>query len=127
MCKAALLLMAIVAAPVQAIGLGAIEVRSYLNQPFDARIPITAGRDESLADLRVALAAQAQFDKAGLQRTAALMNLKFEIARDGRRGFVHVTSQAAMREPALDFLVEISGSRTRLVERYQVALDPQRP
>ncbi|MGS7457645.1 type IV pilus assembly protein FimV, partial [Mycobacterium tuberculosis] len=50
-----------------ALGLGEIQVRSHLNQRFDAIIPLTSVSAEEAADLRVGVADAADFARAGLE------------------------------------------------------------
>ena len=51
-----------------ALGLGMIQVKSGLNEPLVAEIPVTGGPDET-AGVSVALAAAADFERVGLSRS----------------------------------------------------------
>ena len=50
-----------------ALGLGEIEVRSALNEPLDATIPLQAVQAGDLENLQVSLGSQEQFDRAGIE------------------------------------------------------------
>lgn len=108
-----------------ALGLGSIELRSALNQPLDAEIPLTSASDEDLASLRVEVAALEVFQRQGLDRPAFLDSLQFVVIRrpDGTPA-LRVTSTRAAREPFLTFLVEARWARGRVLREYTVLLDP---
>lgn len=108
-----------------ALGLGSIELRSALNQPLDAEIPLTSATDEDLASLRVEVAALEVFQRQGLDRPAFLNSLQFAVIRrpDGTPA-LRVTSTQAAREPFLTFLVEARWARGRVLREYTVLLDP---
>lgn len=107
------------------LGLGSIELRSALNQPLDAEIPLTSATDEDLASLRVEVAALEVFQRQGLDRPAFLNSLQFAVIRrpDGTPA-LRVTSTQAAREPFLTFLVEARWARGRVLREYTVLLDP---
>ena len=53
----------------QALGLGKINTRSALNQPFDAEIQLLSVPPGELDGVRVNLATPEAFDRAGIDRT----------------------------------------------------------
>ena len=113
-------------APVHAVSLGAIAVKSRLNEPFHARIELRGLAEGESDGVRVALADDAAFARAGLQRSFVLSGLKFEVvATDARRGYVRITSHDRIREPSLSFVLEaiLAGSAGTLQRRYDVLLD----
>lgn len=122
---AAASVLALSSAAVNALGLGPIEVRSHLNEPFDARIPIIGGAAAGDGPVSVFLAEPQRFRAAGLARPFVLATLQFEVV-GGEQGpqYVQVSSRQPLREPVLDFLVELSAPSARLVQRYTVLLDP---
>lgn len=66
-----------------AIGLGEIEVNSRLNQRFSATIPLTSVAPEEADGLRVGLASNADFARAGIERTEYLSSLVFTVRTEG--------------------------------------------
>jgi pilus assembly protein FimV len=110
---------------VYALGLGDIELRSGLSQPFLAEIPLLSATEEDLISARVSLASAEEFDRAGLERGLYMSMLKFEIEApaDGTP-YVKVFSSKPVDEPFLDFLVVIEWPSGRLVREYTVLLDP---
>ena len=103
-----------------------MDVSSGLNQPFDARIPIVGAGEGELADVRASLAAKEVFDRAGLTRPHTLNRLKFLVVpnEDGS-GYIHVTSREGMREPAMEFIVEVRWRNGSLQRKYSVLLEPR--
>jgi pilus assembly protein FimV len=107
-----------------ALGLGDIHVASGLNQPFDARIPIIGAKPGEIVDLSAALAEQQAFERAGLARPYSLNRLKFSVvAGEGDSGYVHVTSREAVREPALEFIIEVKWRNGSMQRKYGVLLE----
>jgi pilus assembly protein FimV len=109
---------------IHALGLGDIEVDSALNQPLKARIELVAATPAELNSLRVRLASPEVFAEVGLDRPFYLTELQFNpVVQDGI-AFVDVTTRQSVREPFLNFLVEVSWSSGRLLREYTVLLDP---
>jgi pilus assembly protein FimV len=110
---------------VQALGLGNIKVRSGLNQPLVAEIALLSPRGVAPEDIRVGLAKAGDFARAGIERPIVLRALDFKLDRksDGTL-FIRVTSRRSIREPFLNFLVELSWPSGRLLREYTVLLDP---
>jgi len=109
-----------------ALGLGEIEVDSYLNQPLKAEIPVVSARPGEIDDLLVSLASRDAFRKAGLERPAVLSQLRFKVAReeDGSNARILVTTKKPVKEPFLNFLVEADWAKGRLLREYTILLDP---
>ena len=109
-----------------ALGLGEIEVDSYLNQPLKAKIPVVSARPGEIDDLLVSLASRDAFRKAGLERPAALSQLRFKVSKsaDGSQASIQVTTKQPVKEPFLNFLVEADWAKGRLLREYTILLDP---
>ncbi len=110
---------------VVALGLGEIELNSALNQPFNAEVELLSATEAELDELKVGIGSPAAFSKAGIERPMFLNKLKFDVTRkaDGT-AVVRVTSRDVVREPFLDFLLELSWSKGRLLREYTVLVDP---
>jgi pilus assembly protein FimV len=78
-----------------------------------------------LDSLDVKLAGLNQFTQAGLDRPDVLSQLQFVVVRnpDGT-SYIHITSNAAVREPFLDFLVDANWNNGELIREYTVLLNP---
>jgi len=109
----------------RALGLGGIRTDSALHEPFLGHIEVYDLTAEELDAVKVNLAPEAEFTKAGSPRPQFLTRLTFipEVAA-GDRVQVRVSSPEPIREPYLDFLVEVTWPKGRLVKGYTVLLDP---
>ena len=113
------------ASGVHALGLGDIKLDSALNQPLDAKIALVAVQPGELNDAVVGLASREAFIRSGVERAPVLRQIKFTVRRDDNgRPFVHATSQEPIREPFLDFLLEVNWPSGRIVREYTLLLDP---
>ena len=119
------LVLALPPAVVHALALGDLRVRSALNEPLDAEIPILAARPGELDGLVVGLADREAFRAAGLERPFLLSRLRFEVVRDARGlPAVRIRSREPVREPVLSFIVEAVWPKGRLLREYTILLDP---
>ncbi len=108
-----------------ALGLGGIRGQSALNEPFVGEIDLLDVRPDELDTIKVALAPEAEFSKVGAERSQFLNDLRFkaQVSPDGLP-VIRVSSKDPVREPFLDFLVEVTSPAGRLVKEYTVLLDP---
>ena len=89
-----------------ALGLGPVHVKSRLNQPLDAEIPVLQGTAGEAEGLLVNLAGAEDFERIGLSRSRLGVPLEFSVIKGGHGEVViKVTSKEPVREPYLDFLV----------------------
>jgi pilus assembly protein FimV len=117
--------LALVPASATALGLGAIRTQSALFEPFVGEIALKDIKPDELDNIKVGLAPDAEFKKVGASYAPALGELKFkpQISPQGRP-IIRVTSDKPIREPYLDFLVEVRSAQGRMVKEYTVLLDP---
>ncbi len=108
-----------------ALGLGAIQVRSGLNQPLVAEIPIIQGSPGEAEGLIVQLASDEDFERVGLSRSSLGVPVEFSLGKNARgEPVIKLTSREVVREPFLGFLVEANWPKGRLLREYTVLLDP---
>ncbi len=107
-----------------AIGLGEITINSALNQPLEAEIELldVAGLTES--EMRIALASPDEFMRAGVDRPRFLDDLRFTAMMRGNKNFIRVVSRKPVREPYLNFLVEVARPNGRVLREYTLLIDP---
>lgn len=108
-----------------ALGLGELRTDSALNEPFVAEIELIDVKPDELDTVKASLASEAEFEKVGTERFFYLTKLRFnaQISPEGRP-ILRVTSREPIREPFLDFVVEVNWPEGRLVREYTVLLDP---
>jgi pilus assembly protein FimV len=119
------LLLALVSGAAAALGLGGMRTQSALNQPFYAEIELNGVRPDEIDAIKARLASREEFSKAGAERPHFLTRLTFNsaIGTDGQP-YIQVSSQEPIREPYIDFLVEVLWPQGRLVKEFTVLLDP---
>ena len=119
------LLITFAPALVHALGLGKLDLDSALNEPFDARIELLSPTIEELDSLNVRLADEAAFSRAGIPRLNILRVLNFVVKEtESGADVIRIYSNEPIREPFLNFLLEVSWSNGRLYREYTVLLDP---
>ncbi|MGD9000997.1 MAG: FimV/HubP family polar landmark protein, partial [Granulosicoccaceae bacterium] len=107
------------------LGVGDINVNSALNEPLDAEIGLFSLRPGEIDNLRVTLATPAEFARAGIDRPLVLSYLQFKLVqRQDGSAVIKVTSKKPIKEPFLDFLVEVNWSSGRILREYTLLLDP---
>ena len=109
----------------QALGLGEIELQSWLNEPLDAEITLRESRGVDPGDVLVSVAPETAYERVGIDRHQFLSRLRFEVVTgtDGNL-VVNVSSREPLREPYLNFLLELTWPNGRLMREYAVLVDP---
>jgi len=108
-----------------ALGLGEVTLQSSLNQPLVAEIELLEVRDLAPNEVIPSLASPEDFVKAGVDRQYFLTDLKFTpVLKPNGKSVIRVTSSKAVREPYLNFLVEVLWPNGRLLREYTLLLDP---
>ena len=116
------------AGPAAALGLGQIQVKSRLDQPLLAEIPIISSDPAELEQLQARLASPDTFRRIGLEPPSGVTaDLQFSVALDARGNpVIRVTSSAPVNQPLVSFLVEVDWGQGRLVREYSALLDTPR-
>jgi len=107
-----------------ALGLGGIDLRSGLNQPFVAEIEVSSESADELTGLSVKLAARETFAQFGLDRALFLTDFEFAMVTRNGVTFIKITSVKPVIEPFVTLLLEIRWPQGRLLREYTVLLDP---
>ena len=108
----------------RALGLGDIEMRSALNQPMNAEIPLTSVQPGEASGMIVKLASPDAFSRAGIERSGSLTDLRFSVDESAGTPVIKISSSRPVVEPFLNFLVEVDWPTGRMVREYTVLLDP---
>ncbi len=108
-----------------ALGLGEVTLQSALNQPLVAEIELLEVRDLASNEVLPSLASPEEFNKAGVDRQFFLTDLKFTpVLKPNGKSVIRVTSSKPVREPYVNFLVEVLWPNGRLLREYTLLLDP---
>ncbi|VAX11158.1 hypothetical protein MNBD_GAMMA25-1637 [hydrothermal vent metagenome] len=117
-----LIVMPIVAS---ALGFGNIKLNSALNEPLDAEIGLLSATVDEVSGLTVKMASREAFLRAGVDRPTFLSSFNIEIkSRTDDSFYIHMTSHQPVREPFLNFLLELNWYNGRILREYTVLLDP---
>ncbi|MGH8151987.1 MAG: type IV pilus assembly protein FimV [Rhodanobacteraceae bacterium] len=118
-------LLAATTLPAFALRLGEIEVKSSLNQPLVAAIPLHPKNLTELDGLSVGLASAAAFTRAGLALTATDQTLRFHVVTDNNgQKLILVTSSQPVTDPYLDFLVRVNTREGKQIREFVALLNP---
>jgi pilus assembly protein FimV len=108
-----------------AVGLGEIKQASGLNQPLSAEIPLLSAGDLAEYEVLASLASNQEFEKVGVERIFFLNSIKFETIRDENDQIaIKVTTRTPVKEPFLNFIVELNWPNGRILREYTLLLDP---
>lgn len=122
-----ILLCALLAPAAQAVDIDAIVVRSAVNEPLLADIPLDA-TEEELQDLRVALADPVVFARTGLPRPDGVVSaLRFGVSRIDGRPSIQVTTDTPVHQEFFSFLIQLDWSAGRMIREFSIALRERPP
>ena len=107
-----------------ALGLGDLTVRSYLGQPLDARIDLLSRAPSELEGISANLASADSFNLVGVDRMALSVPLNFVVNNEPGGAWIQVSSLDPVKDPVLQFVVEVNFANGRLLRQYTVFLDP---
>lgn len=111
--------------PTYGLGLGDIKVNSNLNDPLDAEIKLLQLQGLTAGEVIPTLASNEDFRRAGIDRNFFLANIQFLVGEnDAGQLVVALSTRQAVREPFLNFLVELNWPGGRLLKEYTILLDP---
>ncbi len=119
-----LLLITLIPINVHALGFGKIKTNSALNEIMDAEIPLLSATKADIGSLEIKLATPEVFQRFGTERPNLLTLLKFEVKQRSGLSFIKITSKRVIREPFLDFWIEMNSKNERIIKNFVVLLDP---
>lgn len=107
-----------------ALTLGHLDVQSHLNQPLQARIPLTNLENIPSDQLKVGLASQAEFIRAKMAKTNVVRSLHFKLVQSGQQHYIQVQTNERLNEPFVSFLLHVSWPQGDFIKKYIILLDP---
>ncbi len=107
-----------------AISLGNLKVYSYLNEALNAEIILDNIDELDNSNILVELANPKDFIRAGIPRPFFLSKLKFDVVRKNDITLIHISTKKAVKDPLLDFLIQVTWPDGKLVKSYTILLDP---
>ncbi|MDR5891963.1 FimV/HubP family polar landmark protein [Halomonas mongoliensis] len=107
-----------------ALGLGEADVRSTLNAPLRATIPLTDSAGIQAGLLNVSVADERAFAAAGLPRTPLAASVRLAVDQRQGRLVVDLTTERPVREPWLDLLLRFDWPGGQQLREVTLLLDP---
>ncbi|MDB6060075.1 MAG: Peptidoglycan-binding LysM [Verrucomicrobiaceae bacterium] len=107
-----------------AVGLGEIQLSSYLGKPLQAEIALNDMGDLSSDQLKVRIGSEADYQALGVEHTYLHSQLKLEpFVRNGH-GYVRISTREPISEPFLNFVLTLQWPKGQVVREFTVLLDP---
>jgi len=105
------------------LGLGDASVQSYFNEPLRAELTLLEIGALGPGDIRIGLASAQEFERLGVARSQFLTQLNFEVQGSGADAVAVMTTEQALQEPYLNFVVEARWPDGRLLREYTLLID----
>ena len=110
---------------VQALGFGGIKLKSALNEKLNAEVDLLSASEDDVQSLKINLASEDAFLRAGIDRTALLNKLQFKVKKHPNGDYyIQVTTKDVIREPFMNFLLELNWKNGRMLREYTMLIDP---
>lgn len=102
-----------------ALALTEAELKSHLNQQLDVRIGLMTDQAAELDDLKVSLRYSAKHNVSRYQ-------LKYEVIKGEQGNFLKITTHDVIREPIVEFTLDLGWSDGHVIRDYSFLIDPTR-
>ena len=115
----------VISASAWGVGLGKLDVRSALDEPFEGVIELLAVAAEDLETIKVSLGTRSDFKRAEIDRSNILDTFVFETeAVDNSESQITIRSTEVVSEPYVQFLISFEWAGGRIIREYTALLDP---
>ena len=119
------MLLLLVPAVTSAVGMGRLNVRSFLGQTLNAEVDLVSVQKEELSALSARLASPEAYRQANLEYGAAAAGLRFSIEkRQSGQLYIKITSVRPINEPFVNLLIELAWGSGRIMREYAALIDP---
>jgi len=102
-----------------ALALTEAKLKSHLNQQLDVRIGLLTDQVAELDNLKVSLSYSAKNNVSRYQ-------LKYEVIKGDGGNFLKITTHDVIREPIVEFTLDLGWSDGHVVREYSFLIDPPR-
>lgn len=104
--------------------LGQITIKSYLDQPLYATIPIYNVAGGDYANLSINLATSDKFKNYGIAYDSDLGLLQFKVINQGSSHYLQITSSRSISAPVLNVLLHYQEDNNDFYRQYTILLNP---
>ena len=107
------------------VGLGKLDVRSSLDEPFEGIIELLSVAAEDLETIKVTLGTHSDFQRAEIDRSNILDAFVFETETvDSGEAQITIRSTEPVSAPYVNFLISFEWASGRIIREYTALLDP---
>lgn len=107
-----------------AVGLGSIELRSYLNEPLRADVVLRDVTSERLDSISASIASESTYEELGIARNDYLRNVDASLVLVDGEPVVRLRGNRPLQEPLLELLVVVRDGRQLVQRSYTLFIDP---
>ncbi len=109
-----------------ALGLGALEVNSNLDQPLDGTIELRVAAGDDIGSVTAAIASKEDFERLGIDYPGYLQDMSLSVEDMGGSTYVLrvVSNNVVIKEPFIHFLVRVDWSGGSFLREYTALIDP---
>ena len=101
------------------LALSEASLNSHLNQLLEVRIELLTDDVTEIDDLKVIL-------RNSVENNFSRHQLKYEVLKSGESNILKITSKDVIREPIVEFTLDIVWSDGHVVREYSFLIDPPR-
>ncbi len=102
-----------------ALALSEAELKSHLNQLLDVRIELKTDNAAEIDELKIEL-------RSPLANYSSRYHLKYKVLNSDGVYILQITSQDVIREPIVEFILDIGWSDGHVIKEYSFLIDPTR-
>lgn len=108
------------------LGVGELRLNSALNESLNAEIPLSLSSNDDIGSVSIGIASVEKFDEAGISWHYFLSGIHFnKVSKGNNKYVVELTSNNIVKEPFLDFLLEVRWPNGNIFKSFTVLLDPR--
>ncbi len=109
---------------IYALGLGEINVSSYLGEPLKATVPVRHfSADQVQDDIKIKLASLEEYERMGLNYPAGI-NFRLDFQKNQGEPYIDVWTTEAVELPFVDLLISFNSGVGRITKSFTFLLDP---
>ena len=107
-----------------AVGLGDLNLSSYLGKPLQAEVALSHMGDLSVDQLKIQIGGEADYSRLGVEYSYLHSQLQLEPFTRNGQTFIRITSREPITEPYLNFVLNLRWPQGQVMREFTVLLDP---
>ena len=105
---------------VNSMAVSEVELISHLNQLLNARVRILSASENEISSLNIVLT-----EKSDEVLNRISSGLTYEIISNDQGTYIAISSNEVIKEPIVDFTLELNWAEGHLIRDYTLIVDPQ--